>query len=66
MVLKTISPTSPRYLYHSPGLRRASLGADCGPIVVRNAKPGDVVAVWILDHDKGKPSFAIVAEVQGG
>jgi acetamidase/formamidase len=46
-------------------LRRASLGADCGPIVVRNAKPGDVVAVWILDHDKGKPSFAIVAEVQG-
>jgi acetamidase/formamidase len=46
--------------------RARDLGADCGPIVVRNAKPGDVVAVWILDHDKGKPSFAIVAEVQGG
>jgi acetamidase/formamidase len=54
-------------IYASP-LRpgRRDLGADCGPIVVRNAKPGDVVAVWILDHDKGKPSFAIVAEVQGG
>ena len=39
---------------------------DCRPIVVRNAQPGDVVAVWILDHDEGKPSFAIVAEMQGG
>src|ERR1700732_889944 len=43
LVLRTMSRTSSRYLHHSPGLRRASLGAAGGPIVALNAKPGDVV-----------------------